>query len=325
MKRSCCALLLIALLALPCRAATRENSCHTMAAGTFGVAMIGPTGEILVSDGRTAPKVLLPGVKAARLVAADLTGDGRDELAFLDVGQRSLFYYDFTTRKTAGGYGSNVNGLAAGQFLADDRFQSIVAGTTTAVPYRWTIEIGDQHWHELPGDFVEVVRADTDTANRVDEFAVISRGDVYVYHPIWQAYKQVLLSRDARTLIAGDLTASPGEEILVACGEQGTLWLCQKRKQQPLEKSARCMAVGKIDDAGVQAFIVSSEGVIERYDRTKNAFDATFAQKNTGWTCLLLADTDGDPTDEIYAVKSARPDALYRFEPSQKTFEPLGE
>ena len=42
-QRICGALLLLALLALPCRAATRETSCHTMAAGTFGVAMIGPT------------------------------------------------------------------------------------------------------------------------------------------------------------------------------------------------------------------------------------------------------------------------------------------
>ena len=45
MKRVFCVLAFAALFALPAAAATRENSCHTMAAGTFGVALIGPAGE----------------------------------------------------------------------------------------------------------------------------------------------------------------------------------------------------------------------------------------------------------------------------------------
>jgi hypothetical protein len=264
-------------------------------------------------------------VKAARIVAADLTGDGHDELAFLDVTRRSLFYYDFANKQTAGGYGTNVNGFTSGKFLADDKFDSIVAGTTTAVPYRWTIEIGAKHWHELPGDFIEAVRADTDTRNKVDEFAVISRGDVYVYHPIWQTYKQVLLGRDAKALIAGDLTAVDGEEILVACGEEGKLVLCQKRRQEPLEKRARCMAVGRIDDGGVQAFIINPEGAIERCSRQQNTFHAVPAGNHADWHCLILADVDGDGYDEIYAVKSSRSETLYRFDKSTKTFEVLGQ
>lgn len=323
MMRIWLALTVITFLARPCSAATRENSCHTMAAGTFGVAMIGSTGEILVSDGRSVPQVLLAGRKAARIVAADLTGDGTDELAFLGAERHSLFYYDFAAQKVTGGYGHNVRGMSSGTFLADDKFASVVASTFTAVPYRWTIEIGDKHWHELPGDFVEVVRADTDTRNKVDEFAVISRGDVYVYHPIWQTYKQVLLGRDAKAIIAGDITASEGDEILVTCGETGQLMLCQKRQHESLNHSARCLAVGRIDDGPNQAFVIGAQGVIERYNRQQNIFDTAFADNNSEWHCLILADTDADGYDEIYAARSDELGTLYRFDKSKTAFEAL--
>jgi len=321
MKRLALALLAAAWLLAAGPALAAENSRHTMTGGSFGVAWIGAQGAVYRSDGRSAPAVLLPDFRAYKLVAADSDGDGKGELALLDDANKSLFVFDFDGDELAGGYGSNVAELSAGKCSPDEKFDSILACTFTGVSYRWTVEVGNQHWHELPGDFVAAAAAELDARNRVAEFATVARGDVYDFNPQWKAYSQLLMGRNARAVIAGDLSASPGDEVVAACGDEAALVLCMKGRAEELNERAACLAVGKPAEGRAKLFVVTPQGQIKRYDRDAKTW--TPLSDTAGWANVVLCDTDGDGLDELFALKKDSPEALYRFDPDKKTFQPV--
>jgi hypothetical protein len=299
--------------------AIRTNSGHTMTAGTFGLAYLGPQGTIRIYDGTAPPKPLPGNRKALAMTAADIRGRGRHELAFLSPQQRSLLYYDFAEEKLSGPYGSNVTDIGAVKFGKDEAFDSIVAGTFVRVSYRWNVEIGDKHWQELPGDLELVATGEFDPRNRIQEVATVTRGELYTFNPKWSTYGQLMIGTDCRLLTAGELTPSAGDEIVVACGREHRLTLLQHGEKAELGRSGVKLAIGKAK-AGRVLCLITPAGRIQQYLPAEDKWQEDFGKADMRWNDVLLADLDGDSTDELYALSKDRPGTLFRFDPAAGKF-----
>lgn len=297
--------------------AIRTNSGHTMTAGTFGLAYIDPQGTILVYDGTAAPKPLPGNPKAVCLTAADITGDGKHELAFLSPRGRSLVYHDFVAGKSSGPYGSNVTDIGAVKFGKEESFDSIVAGTFARVSYRWNVEIGGRHWQELPGDLDLVATGEFDTRNRIQEVATVTRGELYTFNPQWSTYKQLMIGMDCRLLTAGELTPSEGDEIVVACGDDHQLTLIQRRKKTALGRSGIKLSTGKTT-AGSVLCTITPEGKIQQYQPADDTWQDQLG--GVAWRDVLVADLDGNGNDEVYALPQGEVGTLQRFDPGAGEF-----
>jgi len=320
MKKHLATFVLLASLATTALAedAIRTNSGHTMTAGTFGLAYIDPQGAILVYDGTEAPKPPAGNPKAVCLTAADVTGDGKHELAFLSPERRSLVYYDFVAGKSSGPYGSNVTDISAVKYGKEDSFDSIVAGTFARVSYRWDVEIGGTHWQELPGDLDLVATGEFDARNRIQEVATVTRGELYTFNPQWSTYKQGLIGADCRLLTAGEMTASEGDEIVVACGDDHQLTLIERRRKTALGRSGIKLAVGKTD-AGAVLCTITPEGKIQQFHPGDDAWEDHLG--GNAWRDVLLADIDGNGNDEVYALPKGDAGTLQRFDPGIGGFD----
>ncbi len=302
--------------------AIRTNSGHTMTAGTFGLAYLDSQGTILVGDGTAAATPLPGSPKAVCLTAADITGDGQHELAFLNPQGRSLLYYNFAEKKLSGPYGHSVTDIAAVKFAKDEPFDSLAAGTFTRVSYRWTVEIGGKGWQGLPGDLELVAGGEFDTRNSIQEVATVTRGELYTFNPQWSTYKQLMIGADCRLLTAGDLTSAKGDEIVVASGEEHQLTLLQRRKKTDLGRSGIKLAIGKTD-AGRVLLTITPQGKIQRYNAVIAAWSDCLGDEQSVWRDILLADLDGGGTDEIYALPRDATATLQRFDPAAGEFEPM--
>ena len=300
----------------------RTNSGHTMTAGTFGLAYLDSQGTILVGDGTTAATPLPGSPKAVCLTAADITGNGKHELAFLSPEVRALLYYNFAEKKLSGPYGSNVTDIAAVKFAKDEPFDSIAAGTFVRISYRWTVEIGSKGWQGLPGDLELVAGGDFDTRNSIQEVATVTRGELYTFNPQWSTYKQRMIGADCRLLTAGKLTSAGGDEIVVASGKEHRLTLLQRRKKTDLGRSGVKLAIGKTD-AGRVLLTITPQGKIQQYAAADAAWKDSLGANDSVWGDILLADLDGNGTDEIYALHQDPAATLQRLDPAAGKFEPV--
>ena len=145
---------------------------------------------------------------------------------------------------------------------------------------------------------------------------------VFAFNPQWKAYSQLVMGRGARAVAAGDLSAYPGDEVVVACGDEGDVVLCTRRKAEALGKTAACLAVGKLGEGREKLFAVTPEGNVECYGRDDKAWTAL--SETADWSNLILCDVDGDGFDELYAVKKDEPEVLYHFNAAGTVFEPVG-
>ena len=318
-------LLLLFLLVVFCAASSiaedsiRVNSGHSMTAGSFGVAFLDPQGTVLVYDGTAAPAPLPESVKAVAMTAADISGDGKHELALLGPTHRGLLIYDFAAKKLSGPFGSNITDLSAVRFDEDEAFDSIAVGTLADVSYRWFLEIGGAGWPELPGSLQIPAAVDFDTRSPGDEIAAISNDNLYLFNPRWGTYKQVLMGKGARLLATGPLTGSNGGQIVAACGTDYRLYLCERRKTVDLDRSGVKLAVGRTATGNVLCAI-APEGSIGRY----SAADAAWTDKLGGggpWRDILLADLDG--ADELFALPKDDAAGLHRLDSTSGEFVPV--
>ncbi len=297
--------------------AIRTNSGHTMTAGTFGLAYLDAQGTILIYHGQGTAKPLPGKPQAICMTAADITGNGQHELAFLSPERRSLCYYDFGTKTLSDHFGSNVTEIAALKFGRDDPFDSIVAGTLVRVSYCWNLTIGSQHWQELPGDLEFVATGEFDARNRVQEVATVTRGELYSFNPQWSTYKQLMIGTACKLLTAGELTSAQGDEIVVACGDDHELTLVQRYKKKTLGHNGIKLTIGRTE-AGRVLCTLTPEGKLQQYQ----ADDDKWQDKptETSWRDVLLADLDGNGRDEVYAVPQGETSTLQRLA-ADATFE----
>ncbi len=300
-------------------AAANESTTHRITSGSFGVAWIASEGLVYTwSPAEKAAPFRVNHLRAHQLAAIDFDGDGRDELAIIDALNKSLYIYDFDDRTMIGGFGNNVAEITVGRFHPNEPYESLVAATHSGHVFRWSKEVGNQGWIPLPGDFAKGYRGQVVPRSKTDGLVTVARGEVYALNPVWKTYTQVLLGKDARVAIACDLATSPGEEIVIACGDTHELFLCGGKTAQPLGQQGTAMTRGQLTADTDTLVVVTPSGTISRYVPDEKSWRDVPAEQ--AWSDLILQDVDGDGRDELFAVSARAPEELFRFDPAAGSF-----
>lgn len=300
-----------------------ENSNGTMASGSFGVAWLNADGFLCVYDGSVVLDSV-PSVKTYAVAAGDLLEEGEDQLVYLDDARKSLNVYSFKTNQKIGPFGHDVRVMALGRGSAGDHLLSVFASTFSGSAYRWTKEVMNQGWIAVPGEFSLATAGKFDRRSDLDDFAVINAGVLYVYSSKWQTYSKATDEREIAGLIAGNFTASPGDEIVVF-DKEGSVLLCQNRSLVDLDRKATCMAKGKNGEGLDTLYVLDPEGKIALYDREAKIWKELGGEANTVFTSLvcrtdpevgkhtLFAVAGGD----LYRIKGADVEKLSAEKPTK--------
>ena len=208
----------------------------TIVSGSFGIAWLDDSGIVHLYDGEkvTAP---LPGVRIYSILVADLLEEGEDQLVYLDNARKALYVHSFKEQKTIGPFGYNVKTMAVGRCSADEAFPSLFVCTFSGHAFRWTKEVLSSAWPTVPGEFSQASRGKFDRRSDLDDFVVISAGHVYIYSTKWQTYSKVVEGKDIVSVLAGNFTASPGDEIAMI-DKAGAVFLCQNKTLEDLGQKA---------------------------------------------------------------------------------------
>lgn len=310
---------IILAIALVGIARANESTTHRITSGSFGVAWIAAEG-LIYTWSPTAGAVPLRAnhVRAHQVAAMDFDADERDELAIIDALNKSLYVYDFDDQTMIGGFGSNVAEITVGHFQPDEPFESLIAATYSGHVFRWNKEIGGQGWIPLPGDFERGYRGRVIPRIKSDTLVTVARGSVYTMNPIWKTYTQVLLEKDARLVMACDISPTPGDEIVVACGDAHDLLLCGKGTAQSLGQQAVAMTRGNFAADTNTLIAVTPSGTISRYLPGDEAWEEIPGAGS--WSDAILYDVDGDGVEELFTVSARAPEELFRFEPAVAAF-----
>ena len=167
-------IILAAVLAVAAHAATiSESSRHDIATGPWGVAWING-GDVMRSNGIDTTTTLIPSANAAKIIGADVTGDGLQEIVFVANG--GLYYYDFTTQATSGPFGSAINDLTAGKFLTTSTRDTVMVSNNLGNGGSFfAFDGGTNSFTSLGGSAIRsMARGNFTTTNSVDEFVVVN-------------------------------------------------------------------------------------------------------------------------------------------------------
>jgi hypothetical protein len=312
----------LALLMVATQSYANESTTHRTTSGTFGVAWIASEGLIYTySPAQKAAPFRVNNVRAHQLAAIDYDADGRDELAIIHALNKSLSIHDFDDSKMIGPFGHNVAEITVGRFEPNEKFESIMACTYSGATFLWNQKVGGEGWIPLPGDFERAYRGKVVSRLRTDAVVTVSRGDVYTLNPVWKTYGQVLLGKDAKLAIPCDLSAYPGEEIVVACGKDQDLFVCKKKTAEPLGQKAIAMTRGKLATDKDTIFAVTPGGTIAQYLPKEKVWKDF--QADVAWADAILQDTDGDGQGELFAVPSQAPEELHQYDAKKGAFVKL--
>jgi hypothetical protein len=223
-----------------------ENTNHSMTSGTFGVAWLDSNGIVQVFDGQTVTEPI-PNLKICAVATADLLEEGNDQLLFFDDARKSLHIYDFKTKKLLGPFGSNIKSFAIGQWSNDELFPSVFVSTFSGNAFRWTKEIMENRWLPIPGDFAQATSGKLNPNNKRDDFIVVTEGSLYFFSPQWLTYSKGNVNENIVSLLTGNFTDSPTDDIIVL-NKSGVTSLYQFQNQtieNLTNQKVICMTLGK--------------------------------------------------------------------------------
>ncbi|MGL4941847.1 MAG: DUF6807 family protein [Thermoguttaceae bacterium] len=276
-----------------------ENTTRNMASGSFGVAWIDDTQTVRVFDGATVSEVA-SGTKVGQLVAADLLETGDDQLAFLDTSVKGLHLYDFKEKKHLGPFGNNVCTVTTGYCTSDEKYPSVVASTFSGASFRWTRDVMEKGWIPIAGQFSAVAAGRFRRNSTTDDFAVIDAGNVYIYSPKWDTYSKVAEGKEAVAIIAGDVTPSAGDEI-VLIDKTGNLWIVQNKTVENMQQKAVCLTLGANGEQNpATLYAVNAEGHIVRYVYDKKTWQNVNAERT--WNGVVTRTNPDGKGHTLYAV-----------------------
>jgi hypothetical protein len=307
-----------------------ESSRHDLAAGSWGVAWINGS-DVMISNGLNSVATLLPGVNATKLIGADVTGDGQQELIYISGG--GLYYYNFATQSSSGPFGSSINEVTAGVFLnapsRDTVMVSNGAGSTGAL---YAFDGATNSFTSLGGSNIRSMsRGNFNAANAVDEFAVVNTGNQpYIYTPNGTGGGAYTAAggADYRAVVGGNLTAVGVDEFWLLYSAGYTVYYTENPAgtQNNVNTSGvgtaqLAVGTGDLDGNGMDEGYVLGAGasnVLYRY-RAGIGYDVyPPGGGNTGWSSFIAADFDNDGSEELFAIKMANPGVLYRFDPARE-------
>ena len=338
------------LLATTAHAKIYQNTSHEMAAGDFfgagggrhSVAWILASGQINVQDyafGQHQLLTLPGGETAVKIVAADIDGNGQDDLGIVS-STGALRTYNMTTDLFSVPAGGNIQEISSANIDADARTEILVTNTTN-VPYlfesgAFTGPIGGG------GARGSALSAGEFDGDATEEFLMtggstpFSGSGLFFWSgeaPGWQVFDGGGSSIAA--IAAGNLvTNDANHEALVRVTPSDALW-ASNGSFVYTNGVATQIDMGIVDaDLGTQdlAYVVGTGGVIYQ---SKLAWatgnfasgyiflpvdavgDLTAVLNNSGFSDLLVADIDRDGLDEILARSG---DTLYRFDNGNSAF-----
>ncbi len=324
----------------------RENWEHTMAAGSFGVAYITSSGNVMCSDAINEPVSLIDGENVKRILAADVAGSGADELVYVAGEQNKAYYYDFATAQTVSIGGNKIIDITAIRWSKSDSKMTLVINQPNLYTYRnssWTVLLNTNTPRLLMrGDFVfgdgtdelvyvtsrnEVFIFDSETALHTQrggqlQFIAVP-GDLFYYtgnssssgngdelflqHSTgW--YRTIVDPVQPQNYVA--LGWSPSETNLLG----GTEYI-----EGVLTNSAAC---GDVDGYGDRGYTCLG-GSIERRSEIFG-WESNWAGNNHGFKYVILADIDQNGFDEVYAVRAADETLWYADLSGEAIFKPVG-
>ena len=286
-----------------------ENTSRTMASGTFGVAWLNEDGILCVHDGNGVLDSI-PTVKAYAVTAGDLFEDGEDQLIYLDDARKSLNIYRFTKKEKLGPFGHNVCAMTVGRCSGEESFPSLFVCTFSGDSFRWTKNVMEKGWISVPGMFSRASSGNLDHRSLLDDFAVIDSGAVYIYSSKWQTYSTVVGDKDAVDLIVGNVSMSPGDEI-VFFDKEGSVFLYQNRKIENLNQKAQCLTFGKNGEELDTLYALDITGKIVAYDRESNVWKNVPTGETSGFTAIVAKTSPDGKTHALYAVAGGN---LYRID-----------
>jgi hypothetical protein len=324
----------------------RENWEHTMAAGSFGVAYITASGDVMHSDTINAPKLLIVNKSVKRILAGDVAGTSADELVYV-VGTENnrLYYYDFETGQTVNTGGNKIIDLTALRWDKSDSKMTLVINQPTLYTYRnssWNTMSSATATHLMRGDFVfgdgtdELVTRtssdriyifDSETSvsrqiGGVEQFIAVpadlsyyrnssgvsygSNGDELFLQHSTGLYRTIVDPAQSQHYAA--LGWSPSETNLLG----GTDYITGV-----LTNSAAC---GDVDGYGDRGYTCLGGSI----ERRSEAWESDWAENNNGFKYVILADIDQNGFDEVYAVKVEDETLWYADLSKDAVFKPVG-
>ena len=304
----CIALALIGMVGILCVPALPavENTTRDMTSGSFGVAWRNDAGGVQIFDG-TAVSEVMPGTNVYQMTSADLLGTGEDQLVLLDEPVRGLYVHDFKNNTTHGRFGNNVRTLTVGKYASDETFPSLVVCTFSGDSFRWTKEVMAKGWLPITGQFSAVSAGRPKANSSSDDFVVVDAGNVYIYSPKWDAYSKVAERLEVVSLLVGNVTASPSDEIVLV-DKTGNLRLVQNRAIEDLKQLAKCVVFGK-NGGGVETiYSLDLDGKIQSYFREEKTWKPVLADSDLVWTSIMTRMVGTG--HELFAVSGGN---LYRI------------
>lgn len=320
-------------------AAVYENSNHEMTAGDFHgdgrneVAYVRGDGTIFVHDFTDGQSRRVPCALADKLIAADLDGNGRDELVFIDGYSKHVRSYDFVTKSFSTlADDTTYRDLSSGDADNDGVAELLLSQTDYVIRY-FDGSVQDP----LPDTFGHrMVRGDFMPIRLGDEFAMRgSDGRLYYFDP---DIGELAVGGGTKHLAAGNIyvdEAHPGDEVLLN-NSTNELWVHNYTADAwnypgTLEEGAS-PGIGRLDaDLPAEqelSYVIGTgafTGQVEQSDpgdplaylllrRDGSDTGSAAATGNAGWSDMLVADVNGDGLEELIARNSAAPDALHRFD-----------
>lgn len=304
-----------------------ESSRHDIAMGPWGVAWING-GDVMFSNGINTVSTLVTGVSVTKIIGADVTGDGQQELCYVAGG--GLYYYNFATQATQGPFGGGINEITAGKFTTTaTRDIVMVSNLSGGVGELYAFDGATNGFTALGGSGIRTMcRGNFAATNGLDEFVVINTSSQpYLFTPNGiggGSYAGPLGgAADYLGIAGGNVTAVTGDELWVQRNGTGITYL-ENISGAPTDvntggagTSQVALGVGNLDGGQSEGFVLGAgaSNVLYRW-RVGVGYDV-FPAGNSGWASFIVGNFDGDSADEIFAVKLSEPGAVYRYDPNR--------
>jgi hypothetical protein len=338
--------ILFAMMFFSCTAFAAENTNHKITSGSFGVAWIDNNGNLYVNTGQTKNNIVAT-LKTFAVAAADVLGEGQDQLIYIDADKKSMFIKSFKTDKLLGPFGNNIKTLATGQFKEDENFASVLVSTVTSEAWRWTREIMEKGWEPFIGDFEQITAGKSKPSNKFDDFAVVSAGNVYLFSPKWKTYSQLIEGKEIVAALYGNVTPSPGDE-LVLLDKKGNLFLYQNGGVEDLGiQNVQDFTFGKNGGGLDTLYVALNNGTLSSYNRETKQWGGFggFSTQVSGYRMNLITQTNVENKNEghlLYVadsnnflwkvnsdiasiVQKSEPDSIWLRGGDQKAGEPVNK
>jgi hypothetical protein len=310
-----------------------QNSQHNMAAGNFGVSFVNGS-DIYWSNGYSPATPLVTGLANSRIIGADVTGDGHQELVYstTTASNGTLYHYSFNSNSSVYMGGGNITDVTAGRFTNTDTRDQVIVAASGGL-YRW---LAGTSFAGLGGGGISSVSAvDLNPSNSVDEFMTIANGtQPWLYTPNGGGgggFAQSTGSVRPFGFAAGDLdgdtidesivfgtgAVGSGYELYYGNNQSGPGWVNLGYAFTGGIGTLDNIMTGDVDGNGTdEAYVVGVDGRIYQF-LAASGWSLLNATGNADIMTLIVADVDRNGRDEFFAISNANPTQLLRFDPAR--------